>query len=299
MAFCTSCGAPISGQFCTNCGKPAGSAAVPGAPPPHSGPIIIPAAQPAAPPSPAAATPKKRSWVFWTLIGCLGLVVIAGILVVAGGYYVARRVKQAGFDPALMQTNPGLAIAKLMAAMNPDIEILAVDEKLGIIKVRDKKTGKTLTVNLEEAKKGKIVFEDENKQRVVIQAQGEGDKGSLDIKGPEGSVHMGTGAGQLPDWLPKYPGAEDTGSIAVNSKDGRGATYSFKTNDPVGDVASFYEEALKRAGLEVQRTVSPVSGQGTIIILAAKDSASQRTAQAMITGKGEETSVLLTFEDKK
>lgn len=299
MAFCVNCGSPVQDQFCTKCGARVGSAATPRvqpqAPAPSSPPVYQPPVTSAGAPPPA----KKRGPLIWILGGCLGLVVIAVILVIAGGYFVVNKVKQAGFDPVLMQKNPGLAVAKMMAAMNADIEVLGVDEAHGIIKVRDKKNGKTLTINLEDAKKGKIVFLDENNQKVEIQAQGEGNKASLEVRGPEGSMRMGAGVVQLPDWLPAYPGAEGTGTFGINSKEGNAASCAFKTNDSVEKVASFYETSLKNAGFEVERTVAQASGQGSLIILAAKDNSSQRTAQVMATGTAEGTTVNLTFETKK
>ena len=295
MAYCTKCGVPVSGQFCTNCGAPAGAAEASAAPPPPaSGPVIIPASPPAAAPS-----GKKRGPLFWILIGFLGLVVIGGILVVAGGMWFLNRAKQAGVDPGLMQRNPGLAVAKMLLSTNPDVEFLEFDENLGIIKVREKKTGKTLTMDLKDAAKGKIVFRDEKNQQVEIQAKGEGENASVEVKGPEGSMRMGAGAGQLPDWLPSYPGSEGTGTFGVISKEGQGGTYAFKTGDPVGDVVSFYETDLKKAGFEVEKHEMSVGGRGGVVMLTAKHAATQRTAQITVAAQEGTTTVNLLFESKK
>ena len=226
-------------------------------------------------------------------MGCLGVIVIGVIIIVAGGLFVLNKAKQAGIDPVLMQKNPGLAVAKMMAAMNPDIEILGVDEDRGIIRVRNKKDGKTLTMSLAEAKKGKIVFLDEKNQKLEIQVQGEGEKASLEARGPEGALRMG-GAPQLPDWLPPYPGAQAVGTVGASSEQGKAASYGFKTSDSVARVVSFYEDALKKAGLEVQRTGSPEAG----VVLIANDS-SQRTAQIIANHSAEGTTVSIFFESKK
>jgi len=208
-------------------------------------------------------------------------------------------VRQAGFDPQLMQNHPGLAVAKLLLSANPDIEILDVDENLGILRVREKKTGKTLTMNLKDAEKGKISFRDENNQLVEIQAQGEGENASVEVKSPEGSMRMGVGAGQLPDWIPSYPGSEGTGTFSVISKEGKGGSYGFKTKDSIGNVVSFYEDGLTSAGFEVEKNELPASDRGSAVILVAKDAGSQRNVTITMAGQEGTTTVSVLFESKK
>ncbi len=284
MAFCEKCGAPVDSQFCSKCGARVGAG--------H--PVNIPAG-----PQPGPQAPKKRSPILWILLGCFGLIVIAGVVMVSTGLFVAYKAKQAGLDPALIKKSPALAVAKMIVAANPDVELLSVDEDHAIMKVRDKKTGKTLTVNLEEAKSGKIVFLDENNQRVELQAKEEGDSASLEVRSPEGTMSMGAGAEKLPDWLPAYPGAKGTGTFGMNSKEGKAGSYAFKTGDTLDDVVKFYEDALKAVGLEVEKTTNQAAGQGSMIILAGKDGASDKTAQVIATSKGEGTEVNLTFSSKK
>jgi hypothetical protein len=268
MAFCTNCGAEIQSQFCPKCGKQVGAAAQP-VPPPEPG---LPPRTPITVPS-APEAPKKRGAAFWVLIGCLGLLVIGAIIVVGTGIFVRSKMRQAGVDVALMQTNPALAVAKMMAAVNPDIEVLGIDEERGIIRVRDKKTGKALTVNLEDAKNGKIVFMDDQNEKLEIRTDG---------------------AGKLPDWLPAYGGAEGAGNISFAAKEGQAGTYAFKTKDTPDEVATFYEDALKGANFEVQK-----SGQGGAISLMARDEAGKRTAQITIVGKEGESGVTIVFQAGK
>lgn len=86
----------------------------------------------------------------YVLAGCLGLVVI-GVLIVAGtGYFVAKKVKDAGVDPALFRTNPMVAAAKVLARNNPDLDVLSVDKDTGVVTVRQKSTGKTVTLDFED-----------------------------------------------------------------------------------------------------------------------------------------------------
>jgi hypothetical protein len=293
MGFCTNCGTQVDGDFCGNCGMKQGSPAAPGG--------QIPSPAPEAPPSYSStppvniAAPKKRGPLFWVLSGCGALVVLAGIAVLVFFFFVYRVAKQAGLDPELMQKNPAMAVAKMMAAVNPDIEVLAVDDARGIIKVRDKKTGKTLTMNLEDVKKGKITFQDDESGKVEIQAQGEGENASINIKGVDGSVTVGTNT-KLPDWLPNYPGAKDIGNYGLDTKEGNAANFYFKTDDPVEKVLSFYEEKLKAAGLEVERQGQEL---GSSFMLTAKDAEEKRTATVTAGRQDNVTTVTVLFESKK
>ncbi|MCL4852639.1 MAG: hypothetical protein KJZ78_14835, partial [Bryobacteraceae bacterium] len=148
MAFCTNCGTPNEGAFCKNCGARIGSE-------PVSAPPV--AAAEVAPPG-----KKKVSPIVWILAGLVGFFLLIGILVVGAGFFVVNKVKNAGFDTELMQKNPVLGAAKIAVALNPEVEVLNVDEEKGTLSIRDKKTGKVITMNAEDVKEGKITFSDES-----------------------------------------------------------------------------------------------------------------------------------------
>src|SRR6476620_7608924 len=128
----------------------------------------FPAQQQFPPPPPQ----KKSNVLVWVVAGCGTFVVISVIVVFLGGYFIWNKAKEAGLDPELMQKRPALAVAKMMVAANPDVELVSVDDEKGLITVKDKKTGKTVTVNLEEAQKGKITFKGDDKDdEVSIEAK--------------------------------------------------------------------------------------------------------------------------------
>ena len=292
MAFCVHCGSPIEGSFCSKCGAKADMPETSGAP----AQPVAPAASPIVIPPPPTQAPKKGKFIFWALGGCLALIVIAAIIIFSTGLFIARKT---GLDSGMLKRNPGIAIAKMMISGNPDIEIISVDEDRGIIRVREKKTGKTMTVDLENARKGKIVFTDEKNQNVEIQAHGEGDNAAVEIKSADGSLHMGADSkGQLPAWLPSYPNAESSQSFTFNANQGTSGSFSFKSKDSVESVAAFYEKALKNAGFEIQKTLSQIPGQGSIVLISASDNKTQRTANVTATRTEEGTMINLVFEAK-
>jgi TonB family protein len=86
--------------------------------------------------------------------GCLGLLLIGIALFFVASYFIynkgKRVAKEAGVDSELMGKKPGLAAAKLLAALNPDIEIESVDDKNNTVTLRDKKTGEATTLSQDE-----------------------------------------------------------------------------------------------------------------------------------------------------
>src|SRR5580700_7660222 len=114
MPFCTTCGANVTGAFCPQCGTPI-SAAASAPPPPVQQPSMQPPpyqAQPYGTPPPGA--PRKISPLAWVLIVILGLCFLGFASCAAFGLFVAHKVKEAG-------NNPGLAVAKFLAAANPNV----------------------------------------------------------------------------------------------------------------------------------------------------------------------------------
>ena len=292
MAFCTNCGSPVEGAFCTKCGTRVGNAGGFDSPSPQAPPVTPPAVNLSAP----SQAPKKGRAVFWILGGCLGLIAIGSILFFAAGTYIFHKI---GFDRGLLEKKPELAVAKMIVSANPDLEVLSIDEDRGIIKVRDKKSGKALTVNLEDAKNGKISFTDDQNNKVEIKSQGEGENATMEIQSNKGSMRMGANASiQLPRWLPSYPGAVAAGGVAFDEENGRSGSCSLKTNAPVDSVAAFYDNALKNAGFEVQKSPTQSSGPGAAIVISATDSSSQRKADVTATPAEDGTIIHLIFEDK-
>ncbi len=299
MAFCTKCGAAVSGDFCTSCGARVGTPTPPQsqAQRPVPPPVYQPPAHPAQAPGQSAPTGKKISPVLWIVGGCFGLIVIAGVIAISAGFFVANKARQAGLDPSLIQKNPGLAVAKMMVSANPDLEMVSVDEDRGIIRVREKKTGKTMTVNLEAAKEGRIEFQDENGEKIEFQASGGSDSGSLTVKGPKGSMQLGTGM-KLPDWVPSYSGAQEIGSFGVTADTSKAGTLNFKTGDSADRVIAFYENALTGAGFAVEKTALNAPGQPAVTFLTAKDRSSNKSVQVTATTQAEGTAVGVMYENK-
>jgi hypothetical protein len=243
----------------------------------------------AGPPPVGPATAKKTSPIVWILGGCFGLVVLGAVV---GGlimYYVAHKAKQ-------FAKNPGYAVARMIAAANPDIDVLSTDEDKGTITVRDKKTGKTLTMNLADAQRGKFVFEQDG-QKVAVEAHADGNTGSLELKSNEGSMKFNSGAGadKLPEWLPGYPGAAPQGAVSMQSATGTSGSFHFTTKDSVQQVITYYEDALKKAGLKASTNVVHQNGTPGLGFVTGEDSGSKRKAMVTVTATPDGTTVSVNF----
>src|ERR1700690_2014026 len=246
---------------------------------------------PPMPPPPGAGlpAPKKVSPVVWILGGCAVLVFLAVAAVTVGGLFIAHKVKEAGFDPELMQKHPELAVVKTMVAVNPDAELVSIDEDKGIVTVRNKKTGETVTMNFEDIKQGKMSFESGGK-KVVMEGHGEGDTGSFTVKSDQGTAKFGAGAVKMPAWLPAYGGATVQG-FSSQTPNGSGGTFSFKAGDGFDKVAEFYKDALQKAGFTVEVMQHPGGA-----LLTGRTGGRSATINIMADGSG--SSVSGTFEDK-
>jgi hypothetical protein len=271
MAFCTNCGKQTDGGFCGNCGAridAPGAAAPPPAPPA---------------PAPAYAAPaggkKKTSPFVWIAAVLIGLFLLIGIGVIGAFYFVAHKVKNAGLDSELMQKNPALAAAKMMVALNPEVEVVNVDEDKGILSIREKKTGKVITMNAEDIKNGKISFSDESTGETVS-------------FGADASA-------KLPAWVPDYPGSKPEGAFSASGKDGDGGMAHFKTNDAAPKVLAFYQDALKRAGYKITASLSGAADASGGGMVAGEDAANKRSVMVTVSAGGEGTDVALTYGTKK
>jgi hypothetical protein len=281
MGFCTNCGSQMEGQFCPQCGTPAGA----------------PAPQPVQPIAPTPVSPapgpalKKTSPLVWVLAGCGGLLVIGVIVALALGFFVSRKAAEFG-------KNPGFAAAKMMASMNPNVDVVKADENTGKITLRDKKTGKTVTLDFQEIQKGHIAFEGDNGERVDIRGEGQGGSGSMTVEGPEGTMRFGQGSlANVPSWVPKYPGAQAVGTLAAQGRGEQGGTFQLKCSDPPEQVAAFYERELKGAGMKIEKHSFQADNRSMLTVVGT-DEAQHRNVTASISSTDEGTTAQIIYGQK-
>src|SRR5215813_13272642 len=188
----------------------------------------------------------------------------------------------------------------MMVASNPDVELVSEDDDKGVITVRDKKTGETMTVDLDEAQQGRLVFKQEGKGEVSIEAKGDESKGSIEVKTSEGVAKFGSGSvDRLPDWMPAYPGAQSEGSYSAKTGEGESGGFHFTTKDSPEKVISFYEDNLKQAGMRVTTNILHTNSKATGGMASAETSNKKRTAYINVFTAEEGTQVTVGFEIKR
>ena len=286
MAFCSNCGKQVTGAFCQSCGSQVGAAS--GAVPP--------------PPSqPGAIAPRKGvSPIVWILGIIAGLFVLGMMALIGGGLFVAHKVKQAGFDPALWRRNPGIAAAKMVAATNPDVSVVSVNERAGVITLKDKKTGETVTLNFEDVKNGRISFQGKGDDHITIDAHGDGATGTLEMKSADGAVKFGAGAAaKIPAWMPSYPASNPQGTFSAQSKDGsESGSFLFVTKDAPSAVLGFYEQGLKGAGFQITSNITTQSAGQNGGMLTAENNDAKRKVVVTVGTSDEGTTANVMFEAK-
>jgi len=220
-------------------------------------------------PPPPPAKKGVPIWA-WILIGLIALIFIAAIGISVITYLFVSKVEQAA-------KNPVSAIVQIAAAANPDIEVLDVNETTGKVTIRNKKDGKTITIDADAMKDGKFTIDSD-----------------------EGHAEIGTGANiKTPAWVFLPAGAKIVGGMTANTGKGDGGSVVFQTSESLDTLKSFYEEKYKAAGFEQSvSSVSTTNGEQAlqlvfqhenrkrnITIAAAKTN--EGTSGTIIYGEGE------------
>jgi len=186
----------------------------------------------------------------WFGIGCAGLLVLVLVVVFALGFFAVRKVKEVAGD--IENSSPEMVAARLMIKAQPDIEEVSEDADAGTITIREKKSGKEITVNLKELSEGHFVF-DTDEGHVEISA-GEGDGGGVTISSEKGKMVLGKGVeGSCPDWLPIPEGLKARGQYMMDDEGGRKGALTLEGELDASKIEAFYEKKLKDDGFEVQK----------------------------------------------
>ncbi|MBI3652849.1 MAG: hypothetical protein HY231_17635 [Acidobacteria bacterium] len=273
-----------------------------GGQPPYPPPGQPPYPPPGQAPFPQAQPPKKGGALKWVLIGCGGFIIVGIIAVVAIGWFGYYKAKQLGYDPELMKRNPALAAAKLAIGLDGTKELISIDEKTNTLTVKDKKSGKVVTLTFEQDKNGNIKFKektaDGKESSMTIKGDGK-DGGSIDIETPEGKTKIGSNSvDNLPEWLPQYPGVKIEGNYSTENNESSGVGYNFSTSDSLQQVLSFFESRLKSDGFKITKSTSQTNGQdaGSVV---ANDANNKHNIVVNASTDGGQTKVYVVSQTNK
>lgn len=246
---------------------------------------------PAASPAPAPPEKKGTSPIVWIAVGCGGLLLLFAIVAMLGAFFVYNKVKDA-------RHNPALAAAKLMTLGNRDLVIVRSDDRAQTVTIRDKRTGREVTVDLDQIKQGRITFRDEKGEQATIETKGEGGEASIKMTGEKGTVTMGTGAEGPPAWVPTYAGIKPVGVASVRSQEEVSGTYTFETRDSPEQVAKSFESELKKAGFKVTTTSMSTEGRTAGGMVSGVTEGEKRAVNVILSTENGMTKAVVTYAEK-
>ena len=229
---------------------------------------------------------KKRNVWLWVLGGC-GVLTLLGIVVVGVALYFGYRFVDE------VSRNPVRTAAKAIEMVNPDIEVVAVDEEKELVTFRDKKTGTTTTVSLKELEKK------------AKSGDGTGSpEPSAGSQPPSSPPEVGIGdKDNLPNWVLVYPGAKVTAKVTSGSGNKVSGSLTLMTRDRPEAVFSFYETKLGSLGFSMTRvtaggyrTINAKRPSGeNLTVMVMKVESDDRREDDRTEDDDDSTSIVLTY----
>ena len=248
---------------------------------------------PAPPLTPTPPQKKGLSPLAWVGIGCLVLLLLAALTTATCSYFVGKKVKEVASD---FEDNPIRASAEMMVRLNPELDLVEVDDDEGTMTIRNKRTDEVVTLDFGDIAEGRWGWTTDEGQVTFDVNQEEGD-GIVTVTTDEGETTYGSGSStrEPPEWVPRYPGAT-RGDLTFTSESESqiAGMWSMETADEIDRVSDFYQSRLKDDGFAVE--VQTVSGpQGSLAIITAKDDSRNRSVNVTISSDGEKTTAALQY----
>ena len=188
-------------------------------------------------------------------------------------------------------------MARVIAAANPDIELLEASDDDGIVRFRNTETGEEFEFSYEDIEEGRFTFTaDGETASIDFDGSQEEGSGSVTITSDEGTTTFTASSerGDYPDWVPVYPGAATQGNYTTETPEARAGAYSFEVEEEVDVVLDFYANAFEAAGLEIKsRTTMPTGA-----MLAAETPDGARNATLSLSGEGGVVKGAVNFVEK-
>jgi hypothetical protein len=249
------------------------------------------ASPPQPPPPPVAPVKKKTSPLVWILVGCLGLMVVGGIIFAAATFFVAKKVKDVASDFA---DNPVRAAAEMAIRMNPDLELVSTDDAAQTMTVRDKTTGKVSTFDWSDIENGKFSFETDG-ETYTLDGSGAED-GQLAIEDESGNAVMSIGSGDVPSWFPTYPDTTGVNVLVNANQNGQESRiWTFQSNASPGDLLAFYKERLEADGWSAVSSLSDEGGRESGSLDAERDGGSSKLNLVVTKSGAAAAQVMATY----
>jgi len=236
-------------------------------------------------------------------IGCfiVVLVLIIGVLFAASWAWKKAKgaMESAGLSLEEFQTNPERAAAKVVLAVNPDIELVGEDQAAGTMTIKVKSSGETMSISYKDIAEGRIVFRNGKGEQVVI--DGKGKDGSVVMTTDEGTTVIG-GEGEVmkpPAWVPLHPSMTlMTGGMKNETETEEKGTCLAESTESVDALKKYYEAQQKSmsggsssAASNSKSTMA--TGESAVVTLSTDG----KTLTVMLSKSeaGQKTNVMLNY----
>ncbi len=236
---------------------------------------------------------NKLSPLAWIGIGCVGLVLVG--VIGAGVFFIWIKGKAEDFAGE-MEKNPALAMAKGIAAVNPELDIVSSDDQAQTVTIKNNKTGETATFDFNQLKEGKLTFTTDQGTATISS-----EEGTLTATGPDGQKTVWGGGAEYPEWVPAYTGTKPVGVASVNSQESLAGMFSMETPDAPDKVVDWYKGKLADAGFTETSSTSTSADGGSMRILSMRnEDKKQDVSLTVVTNPGEAgTKISVTYNMTK
>ena len=249
-------------------------------------------------PVPGPAPEKKGlSPLAWIAIAVGGLVVVGLVGFLAFGVFVFQKGQEiigeatgaesfSEFAEEL-RNDPARTGAEAMIRMNPELDLLGTDAAAGTITFRNNKTGEEATMNFADIAEGRFsMTTSEGEYSVDAGAEAaDGGGGGVTFRGPEGEARVGATAnlGDVPDWVPLYPGGSEIQSTyQTATDDDLSGTVSSKTADGAQVVVDHYTKVFEDAGYTIGGQSMTKVGDGAFGAITGELSEEERSINVAV-----------------
>ena len=124
------------------------------------------------PPIPHQEKKGLGPWV-WLGIGCAGILALSAVAFAVAGYFIYGKAKDVARE---MEEDPVAATSRLIAAANPEIELVDADKSNRTITFRNTETGEEFTFDYDDIEEGRFSFTSGD-ESASIEFNAEGDTG--------------------------------------------------------------------------------------------------------------------------
>jgi hypothetical protein len=123
--------------------------------------------------------------------------------------------------------------------------------------------------------------------------------GGVTVTDAEGRVStLGGATGDLPGWVPAYPNAgSPEGVFASENPEGKSATFTVSTADPIDQVLTFYKDKLEEGGFTTSKNTYG-SGDSTTGTVTGTSADEKRTVNVLASRDGGQTQAVVTYSEK-